>query len=328
MTPVERLQRSLAREGLRAERDLELALDDLASRVAAGLTSYAPLEPAQRRVARIVSRVKALGDMSGRLSVRFPRSKGVQPDTFAVAGSWEDVQEEERAQGPQGSTFLDGVPSVTFDAAVRDMESRDPWGAEFLKGMGVAVADMYGPVVLGPPGATSPVAYPHGFAASKAATADVAARVQARLTEGLRSGRGTEEVAREIAADTSWTAAYSRTITRTNFNTATTAGRFTEAREIQGAGFHVGFRYMAVTDSNVRRGRPQDHGENHLALDGLVARIDDPIWKKFSPPGGYQCRCTLSPVVGDDVPKEFVQAPAGAAFAPGFGTRGDLATYG
>lgn len=41
--------------------------------------------------------------------------------------------------------------------------------------------------------------------------------------------------------------------------------------------------YDAVNDS---RTRPA-----HAAMDGFVARHDDPIWKKWTPPCGYQCRC-------------------------------------
>jgi SPP1 gp7 family putative phage head morphogenesis protein len=43
--------------------------------------------------------------------------------------------------------------------------------------------------------------------------------------------------------------------------------------------------YDAVNDS---RTRPA-----HAAMDGFVARHDDPIWKTWRPPCGYQCRCRL-----------------------------------
>lgn len=43
------------------------------------------------------------------------------------------------------------------------------------------------------------------------------------------------------------------------------------------------FLYDAVNDS---RTRPA-----HAAMDGFVARYDDPIWKRWTPPCGYQCRC-------------------------------------
>lgn len=33
---------------------------------------------------------------------------------------------------------------------------------------------------------------------------------------------------------------------------------------------------------------PRPH---HVALDGFVARADDPVWKKIHPPNGFGCRC-------------------------------------
>ena len=43
--------------------------------------------------------------------------------------------------------------------------------------------------------------------------------------------------------------------------------------------------YDAINDSRVR--------PSHLALDGMIRRIDDPFWKTHSPPNGYRCRCSI-----------------------------------
>ncbi len=43
------------------------------------------------------------------------------------------------------------------------------------------------------------------------------------------------------------------------------------------------WRYSAVLD-----GRTRPH---HAAMHGIVARFDDPFWKMWSPPNGYNCRC-------------------------------------
>ena len=49
-------------------------------------------------------------------------------------------------------------------------------------------------------------------------------------------------------------------------------------------------RYDAIHDGRVR--------ENHLLLEGLgldgtnIYRADDPMWRLFTPPWGYQCRCS------------------------------------
>jgi len=44
------------------------------------------------------------------------------------------------------------------------------------------------------------------------------------------------------------------------------------------------FLWDAVNDSRVR--------DDHLAMDGYIAPIDDPIWNIWSPPAGFNCRCT------------------------------------
>lgn len=43
------------------------------------------------------------------------------------------------------------------------------------------------------------------------------------------------------------------------------------------------FMYDAINDS---RTRPA-----HAAMDGFIARHDDPVWDAWTPPCGYQCRC-------------------------------------
>lgn len=43
------------------------------------------------------------------------------------------------------------------------------------------------------------------------------------------------------------------------------------------------FMYDAVNDSRTR--------PSHAAMDGYIARHDDPVWKIWTPPCGYQCRC-------------------------------------
>lgn len=43
------------------------------------------------------------------------------------------------------------------------------------------------------------------------------------------------------------------------------------------------FMYDAVNDSRTR--------PSHAAMDGFVARADDPVWSVWTPPNGYMCRC-------------------------------------
>jgi len=43
--------------------------------------------------------------------------------------------------------------------------------------------------------------------------------------------------------------------------------------------------YSATNDSRVR--------PHHLAMDGFIGDVDSEIWKKWMPPAGYRCRCTV-----------------------------------
>lgn len=70
-------------------------------------------------------------------------------------------------------------------------------------------------------------------------------------------------------------------IFRTNIQSHYARGRCQQHRETLDT--HPWFMYDAVNDS---RTRPA-----HAAMDGFVARYDDPIWKIWDPPNGYQCRC-------------------------------------
>ena len=50
----------------------------------------------------------------------------------------------------------------------------------------------------------------------------------------------------------------------------------------------VGFRYEGINDARTR--------DNHEAGFGAIAPTDDPLWKRFKPPNGYNCRCSLEMV--------------------------------
>lgn len=43
--------------------------------------------------------------------------------------------------------------------------------------------------------------------------------------------------------------------------------------------------YDAINDSRVR--------SNHLAMNGIIRRWDDPLWKTHFPPNGINCRCSI-----------------------------------
>jgi len=49
-----------------------------------------------------------------------------------------------------------------------------------------------------------------------------------------------------------------------------------------------GYEYRTAEDDRVRPG--------HAALDGKRYKKEDPFWKKYAPPNGWNCRCVLIPI--------------------------------
>ncbi len=71
-------------------------------------------------------------------------------------------------------------------------------------------------------------------------------------------------------------------IFRTNLQSAYSRGHWQQHDQYRASRPYL--LYSAINDSRVR--------PHHLALDGLVAAIDDPIWQRHYPPNGYRCRCS------------------------------------
>lgn len=73
------------------------------------------------------------------------------------------------------------------------------------------------------------------------------------------------------------------TIFRTNIQGAYARGRCVSIK--QNKATRPYFRYVAINDS---RTRPA-----HLAMHGYTAPVGDPIWNTWTPPAGFNCRCTV-----------------------------------
>lgn len=73
------------------------------------------------------------------------------------------------------------------------------------------------------------------------------------------------------------------TIFRTNMQTTYSAGRYQE--QLASAESRPWWEYVAVLDN---RTRPR-----HRALAGQIFRYDDPFWRSFYPPNGWNCRCRV-----------------------------------
>jgi SPP1 gp7 family putative phage head morphogenesis protein len=80
-----------------------------------------------------------------------------------------------------------------------------------------------------------------------------------------------------------------RTIYEANLQSAYSAGRWQSQFENRAARPYL--MLVAVMDSKTRPA--------HRAYNGLIARIDDPIWRYLYPPNGWRCRCRVRALTGD-----------------------------
>ncbi len=81
------------------------------------------------------------------------------------------------------------------------------------------------------------------------------------------------------------------TIYRTNVQTSLMAGRYRQM--LENADNRPWWQYVAVMDSRTR--------PTHAALNGIVARYDDPFWQYFYPPNGFNCRCRVRAFTDSDL---------------------------
>jgi SPP1 gp7 family putative phage head morphogenesis protein len=91
-----------------------------------------------------------------------------------------------------------------------------------------------------------------------------------------------------------WAYAYGEVVYRTNLNTAYNAGMIRQVREsdTMRRAFPA-WEVMGVADGDER--------ENHRPVRGVIAAIESPIWNRFSPPLGYNCRHSFRSVSFDEL---------------------------
>jgi len=80
-------------------------------------------------------------------------------------------------------------------------------------------------------------------------------------------------------------------IFQTNMQKAFNAGRDARFRAVEARYPYA--RYVAVMDAKTR--------PSHAALNGRTFRADDPFWRHFSPPLGFNCRCRKEPLSSADL---------------------------
>lgn len=222
----------------------------------------------QRKLGDVLAGGQGLADMMGRrrllLEMDAFKSRDPKVRKFSLQGWY---------ASPRGASPL--VPKVPFSQAIQDMIERTPRLAQSAE----EVSDVY--------------SSEHGFALAKSASIQITEKVQDIVQKAIDDGTPVKDAADLIAKAGNFSRGYAETVYRTNLNTAYSAGRFQIAQDPDIQAIAPAFEYMILNDSDVRRGRKEDSGENHKALDGLIAGVNDKIWQTYAPPNGYNCRCTL-----------------------------------
>lgn len=211
---------------------------------------------------------------------------------------------------PKGNVPTDPVvPHVVFEQAVRDILAREPVLAPGY----LAVQDAY--------------ARGYVFAVAKSTEAHLTERLQKAVADALASGADLAKSSKIIEDIGPWTRAYADNVYRTNLATAYSGGMIAQARTPNIARVMLAYELSGVNDSAARA--------SHKAAWGLIADTTDPVWQRFTPPLGYQCRCSLSLVSRFELEErgllsgQTVRRYEPASFAtaspdPGFGSQGAL----
>lgn len=135
----------------------------------------------------------------------------------------------------------------------------------------------------------------------------VLSSIKGELFKGIKSGKpygdiyndvlaavepyvGKPGVGSEISEDL--LAARLETVVRTNVSEAYNVSRDSVFTSPDMQDLVVAFQYSAILDDRVR--------PNHEKMDGRIYAASDPIWKTWTPPNGFNCRCVKVPLTKYD----------------------------
>lgn len=128
------------------------------------------------------------------------------------------------------------------------------------------------------------------FAMTRAVDLAVTKRVQDLIAASAEEGTDATEV---VARAGNFGRAYAETVVRTTMAQAESAGLREAMADPEVRVVAPALRFDAVRDADTR--------PNHAAADGLIADAADPIWKWATPPWGFKCRCSLTPVPREEL---------------------------
>lgn len=107
--------------------------------------------------------------------------------------------------------------------------------------------------------------------------------IRKHLVRSRVEGKGMSDFMDRIAGLVDASSHHMENVFRTNVASATGAGRYVQMK--QHDSMYYGYRYF---NPGGRRARPL-----HAAMNGFIARKDDPVWKVIWTPNGYECRCQI-----------------------------------
>ena len=159
---------------------------------------------------------------------------------------------------------------LTFEEAVEDLVSREPR----LENSARELSRLYNT--------------DHVFGMVRSIDQVLTERVQKALADVERSGVGFFDAEATLLEMTPFTRSYADNVYRTNLSTNYNLGRMQQAADPEVAEIIPALEFSSMRDARTR--------PNHAAAHGLIAATSDPVWIRFTPPLGYQCRCSVETV--------------------------------
>jgi SPP1 gp7 family putative phage head morphogenesis protein len=135
----------------------------------------------------------------------------------------------------------------------------------------------------------------HAFTLAAAADVRLIGKIRDALADAAQKGETKDqfELAVKKITDDAGVAELNSFTLDTAFNTAMqraySLGRYEQMHDPATKNVLPFWQYWTVGDDRVR--------PEHAVLDQFTARADDPVWMKIYPPNGFNCRCSVVPVM-------------------------------
>ncbi len=127
-----------------------------------------------------------------------------------------------------------------------------------------------------------------GIIAARKVSLDIAQKIAAFSAKHFREPKPSEFE--------TWSVNRTRQVRDAHQKEVFVEAQFQEQRKPSMSRLLIGFEVIGSDDANTRRGRPEDHGEHHLAALGLIAETTDAVWSNTTPIFGHGCRHLLRSV--------------------------------